>query len=73
MYSRKIMEKLTQNATSGKKKEENVRVVKLKQGTTALAVRTLNPQVDVNSAIMMVTEVRWPVHDVGGGGGGRQH
>ena len=58
MYSRKIMEKLTQSATSEKKQEENVRVVKLKQGTTALAVRTLNPQVDVNSAIMMVTEVR---------------
>ena len=58
MYSRKIMEKLTQSATSEKKQEENVRVVKLKQGTTALAVRTLNPRVDVNSAIMMVTEVR---------------
>ena len=72
MYSRKIMEKLTQNATSGKEQEENVRVVKLKQGTTALAVRTLNPQADANSAIMMVTEVRSSVYDVGGGGG-RQH
>ena len=66
------MEKLTQNATSGKKREGDVRVVKLKQGTTALAVRTLNPQANGDSAIMMVTEVRWPVYDVGVDVG-RQH
>ena len=66
------MEKLTQSATSGKKQEENVRVVKLKKGTTALAVRTLNPQANGDSAIMMVTEVRWPVYDVGVDVG-RQH
>ena len=58
MYSRKIMEKLTQNATSGKKKEENVRVVKLKQGTTALTTKTLNPDANDNSAIFVVKQVR---------------
>ena len=35
-----------------------MRVVKMKQGTRALVTRTLNPEVDDNSAIMVVKEVR---------------
>ena len=58
MYSQKIMEELLQNSTKREGKEGDVRVVKLKEGTTALATRTLNPEVDANSAIMVVTEVR---------------
>ena len=58
MYSQKIMEKLMQNYTKGEGKEGDVKVVKLKEGTTALVARTLNPEVDDNSAIMVVMEVR---------------
>ena len=58
MYSQKIMEKLLQNSTRGEGKEGDVRVVKLKEGTTALVARTLSPEVDDNSAIMVVMEVR---------------
>ena len=58
MYSGKVMKKLMQNSTAAERQEGEVRVVKLKQGTTALATRTLNPAVDDNSAIMVVKEVR---------------
>ena len=58
MYSGKVMEKLMQNSTAGERQEGKVKVVKLKQGTTALATGTLNPAVDDNSAIMVVKEVR---------------
>ena len=47
-----------QNSTAGERQEGKVRVVKLKQGTTALATRTLNPAVGDDSAIMVVKEVR---------------
>ena len=58
MYSQKIMEKLMQNSTKGEGKEGDVKVVKLKEGTTALVAKTLSPEVDANSAIMVVMEVR---------------
>ena len=57
-YSKAIREALLQNSTSKVSQEEGVRVVKMKQGTTALVTRTLNPEVDDNSAIVVVKEVR---------------
>ena len=54
-YSDKIRHMLPQNITS--MQEGGVKMVKLKQGTTALVLRTLNPDVDDNSAIMVVKEV----------------
>ena len=57
-YSGAIHEALLQNSTSEvSQEEEGVRVVKTKQGTRALVTRTLNPEVDDNSAIMAVKEV----------------
>ena len=58
MYSKKIMEELMQNSTKGEGQEGGVKVAKMKQGTTALVAKTLNPEVDANSAIMVVMEVR---------------
>ena len=52
------MHMLLQNSTTLQEEDEGVKVVKLKQGTTALVTRTLNPEVDDNSAIMVVKEVR---------------
>ena len=57
-YSDKIMHMLLQSSTTLQEEDEGVKVVKLKQGTTALVLRTLNPEVDDNSAIMVVKEVR---------------
>ena len=57
-YSDKIMHMLLQNSTTLQEEDEGVKVVKLKQGTTALVTRTLNPEVDDNSAVMVVKEVR---------------
>lgn len=51
------MDMLVQGSTT-MQDQEGVRVVKLKQGTTALVTRALNPEVDDNSAIMVVKEVR---------------
>ena len=58
MHSGTIHKALTQNSTAGERQEGEVRVVKLKEGTTALATRTLNPAADDNSAIMVVKQVR---------------
>ena len=57
-YSGTIHEALMQGITPGEKQDGKVRVVKLKQGTTTLSTRTLNPADDDNSAIMVVKEVR---------------
>ena len=58
MYSGTIREALLKGSTTGEGQEGDVRVVKLKQGTTALTTRTLNPQADDNSAIFVVKQVR---------------
>ena len=63
MYSQKIMEELLQNSTKREGKEAGVKVVKLKEGTTALVAKTLNPEVDDNSAIMTLMEVRGDVFE----------
>lgn len=58
MYSGTIHKMLLQNSTAGVSREgDGLRVVKLKQGTRALVTRTLNPEVDDNSAVMVVKEV----------------
>ena len=58
MCSGAIREALLKGSTTGQGQEGDVRVVKLKQGTTALTTRTLNPDADDNSAIFVVKQVR---------------